>query len=116
MKNADYLLLVPPSDPVKSTVTYYKYWLDSKVGSFTARYSDPHLSLAGFTMNVCKEKNLVSSLFRATAEERPFSLSTNNFGFFPNSTTIFIQIEGGKMLLFKTTRQRFWRKARSFVL
>ncbi|PSR55897.1 hypothetical protein AHMF7605_21525 [Adhaeribacter arboris] len=93
MQKADYLLIISPSHAVKSVAIYYKNWLASYIGSFTARFSEPHLSIASFIMDVCKEKILVPTLRRAAAEEKPFSLSTHGFGSFFNSRTVFMQIE-----------------------
>ena len=90
---AVYHLILLPSYPIENVVKYYKSWLARRIGSFTARYSVPHVSLAMFQMDSSKEMGLLRTLESAAAEEGPFSLYTNGFGFFDSTRTVYIQVE-----------------------
>ncbi len=90
---AIYHLILLPSYPVENAVNYYKNWLARHIGPFSARYSVPHVSLAIFKMHVYKELSLLRTLESAAAEEGPFSLYTNGFGFLDSTRKVYIQVE-----------------------
>lgn len=90
---AVYHLIMLPSYPVENVVNYYKNWLARRIGSFTARYSVPHVSLAMFKMDASKENSLLCTMESAAAEEGPLNLYTNGFGVFDSTRTVYIQVE-----------------------
>jgi len=89
----EYLLIVSPPDCIKNDVENYKNLLASGYGSYIARYSIAHLTLASFLLHPKREKALIRSLQNAAAEESEKTFTTDGFAIFDSSSTLYLKIK-----------------------
>ncbi len=89
---SEYLVLINPSDAVKTEVGEMKRKFFREHGTYEGQNSSAHVSLMSFFQLEDREDKLVYAACEAMKQCQEFDVFLNGFGFFPSNNTFFIDI------------------------
>lgn len=90
---AFFLIVISPPETVCEYVNGLKAEFYLKYGSFSSRYSEPHITICSFWMLPERQEKVFSGLQSGLFDRNPFPVTLDGFDSFPGSNVIYINVE-----------------------
>lgn len=88
-----YLIVISPSKEVADYVSACKSDLHKEYGNYPSQHSDPHITICNYPLLEERQYNVLIGLQKGLISLEPFTLKLKDFGSFPGSNVIFVDIE-----------------------